>query len=80
MGQESIFSEAGRRIMVKAPSEAVRPSLNVTIQEENNENSLSHHGETEVYVKGPNEQEKLNKHVAKIAQAMTPKRAATNNT
>ena len=62
MGQESIFSEAGRRIMVKAPSEAVRPSLNVTIQEENNENSLSHHGETEVYVKGQNEQEKLNKH------------------
>ena len=62
MGKESTFSEAGRRIMVKAPSEAVRPSLNVTIQEDNNENSLSHHGETEVYVKRPNEQDKLNKH------------------
>ena len=32
--------------MVKAPSEAVRPSLNVTIQEKTNKNSLSHHGET----------------------------------
>ena len=61
MGKESIFSEAGRRIVVKAPSEAVRPSLNVTSQEENNENSLSHHGETEVYVKSANEQAKLNK-------------------
>ena len=32
--------------MVKASSEAVRPSLNVTTQEETNGDSLSHHGET----------------------------------
>ena len=32
--------------MVKAPSEAVRPSVYVTTQEETNENSLSHYGET----------------------------------
>ena len=48
--------------MVKVPSEAVRPSLNVTKQDDNNENSLSHHGETEAYVKSPYEAEKLNKH------------------
>ena len=32
--------------MVKASSEAVRPSLNVTSQEETSENSLSHNGDT----------------------------------
>ena len=46
MGQESIFSQAGRRNMVKASSEAVRPSLNVATQEETNGDSLSHYGET----------------------------------
>ena len=57
MGQESIFSEAGRRNMVKAPSEAVRPSLNVTIQEKTNKNSLSHYGEAAMEVEGQNKRE-----------------------
>ena len=73
MGQESIFSEAGRRIMVKAPSEAVRPSLNVTIQGENNEKSLSHHGETESYVKSSNEQERSNKHEEQSSSSTSKK-------
>ena len=61
MGQKPVFSEAGRRLMVKTPSEAVRPSLNVTTQEETNENSLSHHGETAMDVEGRNEQERSDK-------------------
>ena len=61
MGQKPIFSEAGRRDMVKAPSEAVRPSLNVTIKEETNKNSLSHHGETAMEVES-REQKQLDKH------------------
>ena len=48
MGQEPIFSAAGRRNMVKTSSEAVRPSLNVTNQEETISNSLSHHGDTAI--------------------------------
>ena len=47
--------------MVKAPSEAVRPSLNVTIQEKANKNSLSHHGETAMDVEGQNEEDSLDK-------------------
>ena len=73
MGKESIFSEAGRRIMVKVPSEAVRPSLNVTKQDDNHENSLSHHGETDVYVKGPHEQEKSNKHEEQSSSSTSKK-------
>ena len=34
--------------MVKTSSEAVRPSLNVTNQEETSDNSLSHHGDTAI--------------------------------
>ena len=62
MGQKPIFSAAGRRDMVKAPSEAVRPSLNVTIKEETNKNSLSHHGETAMDVESREEQKQLDKH------------------
>ena len=47
--------------MVKAPSEAVRPSLNVTIHEKTNENSLSHHGETAMDVEGQNKEDSLDK-------------------
>ena len=61
MGQERIFSEAGRRNMVKTPSEAVRPCLNVTIQEKANKNSLSHHGETAMDVEGQHEEDSLDK-------------------
>ena len=44
--------------MVKASSEAVRPSLNVTSQQETTENSLSHHGDTAIQVESKQEQDK----------------------
>ena len=58
MDQEPVFSEAGRRNMVKTSSEAVRPSLNVTSQEETSENSLSHHGDTAIQPEKRQEQGK----------------------
>ena len=79
MGQKPIFSEAGRRVMVKAPSEAVRPSLNVTTQEETNENSLSHHGETAMDVKGGNEQERSDKHEEQSSSSTGKKLSKTES-
>ena len=58
MDQKPVFSAAGRRTMVKASSNAVRPSLNVTIQEETSDNSLSHHGDTAIKVESRQEQDK----------------------
>ena len=58
MDQEPVFSEAGRRNMVKTSSEAVRPSLNVASQEETNKNSLSHHGDTAIQTEITQQQDK----------------------
>ena len=46
MGEEPNFSKACRRNVVRSHSEAVRPSLNVTTQEEIKGDGLSHHGDT----------------------------------
>ena len=46
---------------MKAPSEAVRPSLNVTSQEEGTKNSLGHHGDMAIQAESQQEQDKENK-------------------
>ena len=54
--------------MVGSPSEAVRPSLNVTTQEEIKADGLSHHGETEM--------DEAGQHVEGKSSSSTDKRKA----